>query len=363
MISCRPLLLHLMLAFPLAACGQKHGGGALDLSNTKEAWNAVNDPLNLRDQYEVRFSALPQVGELEQKPWTDTYWPSHLGGLADRWNDPASPNSFTYPLRQQAEIAALGVDDLKKLSPAEKYDILVGRYDYPLTSYERQRTHPDDQSWFGLCHGWAPAALNFREPKPVLVAGAAGVQVPFGSSDVKALLLFAQQSGLDSRAAGDRCNSDTDSSSSECRDINAGSFHVILTNQVGLLQQGFVAEVARGSQIWNQPVFGFKTDVLGVSGEVYAGAAPGTVKIVSVRTMMRYIAEMGPRWDPLPFAAYPNQEGDRTYEYKLELNAADEIIGGEWTHDDHPDFVWTQRAPELTGFFNDLRRVYEQATQ
>ncbi len=47
----------------------------------------------------------------------------------------------------------MSLDDLKILSPAEKYDIYVGRYDYPTVQSEWKRTNPEDAHWEGLCHG------------------------------------------------------------------------------------------------------------------------------------------------------------------------------------------------------------------
>lgn len=337
----------------------------VDSSNTLEAWNAINDPLNMRSQYVVRLADLPLDGELQRKPWTDTYWPNYEGGLANRWNDPTGPDAFTYELYDEADIRLMSPEKLAQLSPAEKYDILRGDFTYPLVAYERERTHPDDPGWYGLCHGWAPAAVNFEEPDPVVVPAANGVNVPFGSSDVKALLLFAQQGGPDSRSAGDRCNFDDPSHARDpaCRDINAGSFHVILANQIGLLQTGFVAEITAAAEVWNQPVYGFEAVVLDPSMALYPSAAQGTVRIVKMRTSLRYIQEMSPQWDPRPFSRYPEQGGERRYDYTLELNADGEIIGGEWVSADHPDFVWTQGAPRLTGYFEELEDLYEAATR
>lgn len=347
-----------------AACGVQPRGSAVDVAHVTEAWNANNDPANLKGDYEVALAALPTSGELSVKPWTDTYWPSYRGGLAGRWNDRTSSDAYTYELHGSAAVAAMSRDDLARLSPAEKYDIFTGRYSYPLVMHERQRTHADDPSWFGLCHGWAPAAFNFAEPRPVVVRGAAGIEVPFGSSDVKALLTFAQQFGRESRTAGERCDSDAPGNADdpECRDVNSGSFHVILVNQVGLLDRAFVAEVSRGSQVWNQPVYGFDSLKLGETSDVYPGAAPGTVKIVSVRTRLRYIREHGPSWDAQPFDDHPGIGATMTLEYRLEIDAQGDIVGGEWDSEDHPDFLWTQSPGAFTGFFAELATIYEAAT-
>jgi hypothetical protein len=346
------------LAATLTACG----AAPVSSSPTREAWNPANDPSNLRDRYDVRFGALPLHAELAQKPWADSYWPNSEGGIANRWNDPERPDAFSYATHPRAELQSLSEEAMAQLSPAEKYDVYRGRYDYPMVAAERQRVSPNDPSWFGLCHGWAPAALNFAEPKPVTLVNADGIRVPFGASDVKALLLFAQQDGLDSRMTGERCETEGDSDASACRDVNAGTFHVVLANQLGILGQGFVADVSRGAEVWNQPVYGFDSRELSRSGEVYAGAARGTRTVVEVETQMRYTGENGPSWEALPFATHPEQARTRTYRYALELDARDRVIGGTWRGSERPDFLWTQKAPRLTGEWAPLRTIY-QATQ
>jgi hypothetical protein len=361
---CLPLIAWLASCGPVAPPAPPHRS-PIDISTPAEAWNAANDPLRLRDYYDVAFATLPLTADLERKPWTDTYWPSYRAGLAQRWNDPAGPDPFTYALPTETDVRAMDADALARLSPAEKYDIFLGRFDYPFVSYERDRTSPTDPGWFGLCHGWAPAALNFEEPGPVVLESPSGISIPFGSSDVKALVLYVQQSGIDTRFVGSRCNSDddVDADDPECRDINAGSFHVILANQIALLQQGFVAEVNRTSQVWNQPVYGFTSEVQSVSTDVYPGAAPGTTSVATVRTSMRYIVEMGPSWSAMPFADFTAQGSESTYDYTVELDAHGDVIGGEWISTRHPDFLWTQTAPRFSGYFKEVATIYEAATR
>lgn len=346
------------------ACGVQHRDAGIDVSNLKEAWDANNDPRLLRDRYEVRFASLPLRAELKRKPWTDTYWPSYLGGVANRWNDESGSDSFAYPLLKREELAAMSLENLKKLSPAEKYDIYVGRTDYPFVNAERSRTNANQPKWYGLCHGWAPASLNFNEPHPIVVESRSGLKIPFGSSDIKALLTYIQQSGRDSRMVGRRCESDpSHSNDPACKDINAGSFHVILANQIGIVKAGFVAEIARGSEVWNQPVFGFASTKMGESNQPNRNAAPGTTKIVTIETTMRFIGEIGANWDPRPFDEFPSQESDRKFSYNLELNARGEIIGGEWLTEDRPDFLWTQQRPVFSGYFKAVEGLYQISTK
>lgn len=352
----------MLLALLLAGCGGVVSR-PIDISRPEEAWNANNDPVNLREQYEVSFAQLPLTGELARKPWTDSYWPNNRGGLADRWNDPNAERAFSYALHSEEAVRGMTEAELALLSPAEKYDIFSGRFDYPLVRHERQRNKPDDPGWFGLCHGWAPAAINFEEPQPVTLRSAGGIEVPFGASDIKALLTFTQQFARETRFLGSRCNRTVGDAghdeAPECRDTNAGSFHIVLANQIALLGASFVADMSRSDQVWNQPVFAYTSTVDRTSDEVYAGAAPGTVRIAAVTTRVRYIGELGAAWEAMPYERFPWQGSEETLRYRLELDGNGDIIGGEWDTHARPDFLWTEERPDFTGYFAALMTIYE----
>jgi hypothetical protein len=66
-----------------------------------------------------------------------------------------TPNqdNWKYHLNTKEELKQLSQQQLMELSPAEKLDILAGRYDYPTVKSERRRTSPYDEFWEGLCHG------------------------------------------------------------------------------------------------------------------------------------------------------------------------------------------------------------------
>ncbi|MCI5126561.1 MAG: hypothetical protein D3925_19310, partial [Candidatus Electrothrix sp. AR5] len=90
---------------------------------------------------ELRFSGLQSMEEnglmqaaLEESPWSDDYWALYLGSLGHRYADPHFPGSADWKknydyIKQYpaAEIVAQGnAEAINRLSPAEKYDILVG---------------------------------------------------------------------------------------------------------------------------------------------------------------------------------------------------------------------------------------------
>jgi hypothetical protein len=355
------------IAFGAVSCGNNNQ------SQLSEAWDRRNDPALFSPEYNRVLATLPLTGQADSTPWTDTYWPNSKGGLADRWFDATTnDDSFTYALHTADQLRAMSTEDLKKLSPAEKYDIFTGNYNYPFVQYERQRNKPTDEGWFGLCHGWAPAAINFQEPKPVTLTTADGIQLPFGSSDIKALLTFAQQyqrAPSATKFLGGRCNrkldeDDNGGNAPECRDVNAGSFHIILANMVGIRKQGFVADVTRDYQVWNQPIFGFESEIQSESNDVYSSAAPGTVKIVTVKTTMHYVVEVSAQWEALADSDWANWfKTEREYVYSLELDANGSILGGEWVEGERPDFMWTQTTPPLNGYWTQLKTIYEASIQ
>src|SRR5690606_23843040 len=125
---------------------------------------------------------------------------------------------------------------------------------------------------------------NYPEPEKTVVTNKDGIKVPFGSSDVKALLAMHDSynsKGWNARV-GERCSangkvpgeaypdkdkypnppSKEQAEAPECQDINAGSFHIILANMIGINSHGFVAEVDRFADVWNQPVTAYSSKVV-----------------------------------------------------------------------------------------------------
>lgn len=321
-----------------------------------EQWNEANAPLNMDTDYVTRFDSLPLAASLPRTPWSDSYWPSVDGGISSRWLGGGPifrPRLFA--------LQRMPLDRIARMSPAEKYDAFIGNYNYEIKSQERARTRSAMQSWEGICHGWAPASMIFHEPQPVTLVGANGVAIPFGSSDIKALLSFylGQVADSPTKFLGERCNYDLDESPGaaglpECRDTNAGAFHIVMANYLGLKNKGFVIDRDRSMQVWNQPVWRYQSFIEGTSLPS-PGAAPGTVREIIVRSDVTYVVEVYPQWDALGEES-PSQTA--TYRYRLELDQAGNIIGGEWLTDLRPDFMWTQEPPPFYGYFEALGAIY-----
>jgi|GEM_PF-1593177 len=311
-------------------------------SKPASGWDLFNQPELVAGArgYSQKFSNLPLAATLEKKPWLGAYWPHQTGGIAFRWLS-RNPENFTYVSPTREQVAQMSQDELGRLSPAEKIDIFNGRFDYPSVKREWERTGPRSLPWEGLCDGLAVSQLLFPEPKPVLMKSAAGIDVPFGSADVKALLSL--EKGLTSRprqdVVGIQCVSNNAANDALCKtDMNAGTFHVVLANQIGLLKEGFLADVDWTEEVWNHVVYGYQSQVVGTQAPS-PGAAPGTVKELRVQTQIMQSLIRPADWNVQP--ANDDLDGFVQYEYVLELDVYERIIGGTWISEEHPDFLWT----------------------
>lgn len=336
-------------------------------SMLQEAWDRNNDPLNLGDGYERKFDALPLSGELAKVPWSDSYWASRKGGIAHRWLS-EGPRDFKYSSPSKELLARMSMRERAELSPAEKFDAYLGDYSYPLVKSEWRRVSPEDASWEGLCHGWAAAAIVFDEPQSVLAVNPDGIEIPFGASDLKALILYVQGhvENPEFRMLGARCNLESEGASDainrpECRDVNAGAFHVVLSNQLGLRRQGFVFDVQRDLQVWNQPVYKFESVKLEERAPS-PGAAPDAVREIVMESRVGYVNEVSARWLPLGAESSESQY-EVVYKYALEIDAKGQIVGGEWDGWKRPDFLWVQEKAPLQGRFAPLKELYEKSVR
>lgn len=294
-----------------------------------ERWNGYNNPANMDvgGNYIYNVNQLPLKAQLDILPWSESYWPTYTGSINIRWNT-VDKDGFYYRTYSKAEILKMSIEDLKKLSPSEKYDIYMGRYDYPLYHEVRYYGNPNAPDWHGICDGWSIAAIQYAEPAAVTMVNPDGVVVPFGSSDVKALMSFAAAIHFDveTRQVGTKCRW----LGSGCADINPGAMHVILANQIGLKKQAFVTERDAGSEIWNQPTYGYEFTLVG-----------STSSGVRVKGILHYTDELEiSKWDPV--VGTPDYKADKIeMDYVLDLDYNNNIIGGYWlSGTDHPDFMW-----------------------
>ena len=128
-----------------------------------EIWDSFNDPslFDPTHQYEYQLANLPAQAMLTRTPWSETYWPSYRGSINIRWNSPTQ-DGFNYTPPTEVEAKAMTLDQLKMLSPSEKYDLFMGKYDYPTWTEVKRYARPTAGIYTGLCDGWSIARNSVR---------------------------------------------------------------------------------------------------------------------------------------------------------------------------------------------------------
>jgi hypothetical protein len=342
----------------------------LSTSVFAEVWDADNDPRKFDKNFEYKLNALPlkAVLPLNKTPWSNSYWPRFKGGINYRWNTP-NPigNDLNSPSRSR--VRTMSWQQLSELSPAEKFDLAQGHYDYPLSTRVEKQFKKNAKDYEGLCDGWTASAIQFPEPAPVDITNPDGIVIPFGSSDVKALMSYDvsinfQPGAMKSVFIGGYCGFGIGMNSAKCSDINPGAFHVVLANQIALKQEAFAADIEARKETWNQPVYGYEFEILGKT------TAEGAAQAYIVHAKMMY-AEDDPdgeeykhifNWNAV--VGTVNFMGSvQELDYVLELDYAGNIIGGSWLGEskrNHPDLFWKPtKKIQFTSGFNFLNKIYK----
>lgn len=326
-----------------------------------ESWKGFSSPDIMASGFTNDMKSLPLEGSVQIGPraWSGHYWPSREGGINVRWNTPER-EGFKYKSPSKEQVRSMSLEQLATLSPSEKYDLYTGKYDYPmkeLAATAARRSAPD---WAGICHGWAPATLNHNEPTPKVLTNPDGIQIPFGSSDIKALLSYYyafHHETETSHQIGLRCFFGRWMGGAKAcqEDLNAGAFHVVISNMLGLRKEGFMADVDRFKEVWNQPIVGFKSTILADNLKPSKNAADKAVKEMKVATDFFYVDEVDHvTWDVV-HGTKEQLIAKRSYTYRLEIDANGKIVGGEWESEDRPDFLWNkEKATSFEGILSHL---------
>ena len=332
------------------------------------AWPRYNNPHNFVNNLVTHFDSLPSSGEIDQNfiAWPGHHWPHNQSGIAHRWSS-GDPQNFRYKLLDASELRDLPAHKRAELSPAEKYDIYMGRYDYPTVRREWRDYSPNDTTWFGICHGVAPASLNHPEPLNTTVINRDGVKIDFYSSDVKALLAYqyAKVWRASTKQLGRRCyEGDWDNiprrRQRDCADVDPAAFHLVFTNLIGLRKQSFIADIDPLFEVWNHVPRSYSYDIY-EEYETRENATRGTVRVLWVGAVLNFAAAIAPTTDPV-IGTERGYYVDQNYSYLLDLDRHGNIIGGKWLDNRKPDFVWTQNSLNFRGYWNGLNQIYRPRT-
>lgn len=329
-------------------------------------WGNLNHPGRMSKDLNYFFDQLPLKGSISNKKigWPGNHWANIESGIAYRWTAVHSEN-FRYKSPSMSELKYMSEDKISSLSPAEKFSILNRDYNYNTVRRVWGQTSPREASWNGICHGVAPASIDYEEPETVQVTNSDGIALKFYSSDVKALLsyFYAKVARPNVRMIGTRCNAGQGSrgaSRFSCIDVNPGALHIIMANYIGLYKKPFIADIDRYHEVWNHVAIDYESYIV----DEYApspNSARGSVKRIRVQSSVNYSSAISRHENPV-IGTEDAYYFDQPYDYYLDIDSIGRIIGGEWIGDIRPDFIWEQTKPKLFGKWKSLEKIYQPIT-
>jgi hypothetical protein len=339
----------------------------LNLLDSK--WKAAQE-VSDKNEYIRRFETLPLAGALQPAPWSNVIYSNETSGLAKRYL--AKSNATEYRLDSTSDVK-----DSSKLSSIEKYDLLLNHKQWELTLAERIRTRGDSNKSVdplrSLQQDWAAASLLFAEPSPILVKSDKGDNIAFSSGDIKGLLtrFVSQRStpdeGVEVRSLGGICRLDSDSyrralesrtiakeawkdlKFDDCFSVNAGAFHLALTNLIGLRAESFIIDPVVDFELNHFPLQAYKSETLGTPT-----LDDKNHQEIQIKTTVTYIvpSDFSETKDKSP------QTKNVVYRYRIELDEGGDIVGGTWLGSESPQLAWMQNRPRFNREDAQLEKLY-----
>ena len=250
--------------------------------------------------------------------------------------------------------------------------------------WEAENNSRQTPDWYGHCNGTSVAGARFQNPQRSVyrpkgcLPGSSGC-VELTPFDIRALLSEINMSAKAKFISGNRCRVKEEdlllrpqirpdpTRMDACDDVNPGSFHLGLVNFLGRQRQPIIFDAHRDEQVWNYPIFAYtstsssilqKSEAIDtyncdtdrvencevdekISEWIFNSRA---VAWVYVETQISYRAA---RSDFQGAGTTPDPSR-RTYRYLLELDADQNVLGGEWLGEsriNHPDFLWMAFEP------------------
>lgn len=367
-------------------------------------------------------SAHLQSSQLVTSPWSGHYWPYYMGTLSARYFDRdfyqiENWNELTQYIKEHSFkdiYAEKNSEKINRLSVAEKIDLYLNPEASQFSTYlwaQSQGIFDDKgeiEAWMGLCHGWAPGSFMVPRPKHIVQLTAADGITPivFYPDEIKGLVTYVwANSAYETRYIGGRCNKadpEVDENGRiiepSCNDTNPATWHLSVVNQIGVAKRSFVMDATYDLEVWNQPVLAYQYNyfnpntsegfseyqdaVINLSDyqdNPFKTRSEKAKKIVGVSMLVGYVSE-----NQVEPAVEDSPDRDEVvwvqYLYDLELDDHDNVVGGEWYTNFHPDFLWVPAVnakaynyfdivADLTNWMPnqplspDIRNIMTQATR
>jgi hypothetical protein len=382
----------------------------------------------------------PIEGVVGNKPWSGHYWPIKYGSISARYNNNEkntmkefdSSGGFGRKYSWNESVRKYSQPDEhnnfynlpnfenyvnENYSPSEKYDLLVGDYDYTLTNalkdegnYMVRDSKGDVPEWMGICHGWSPASMYEREPyKAVTITAADGrTNIQFLPHDIEALIsMYWSEAKFATKFIGNECKykdhktipSDSETGlweDNSCFSINPGSMLITFANQIGIKNKNLIFDPDTRGEIWNQPVYKYSLEYFNVLNNevgslseciqdikslstsedrfvnfIFRKKSPNTMNVVGVHMTVYFVMESEPVHREKVETNDRKTIKEMRYSFSIELDGSLNVIGGEWLSNKHPVFIWDVDEPQhirgmydnisFNGSSDDLRRITSYA--
>lgn len=209
--------------------------------------------LTVRNQDFAYLMNHHRIGQPELMAWASDFFPYRTNGTAILL-DPSGNPSPTGRSPMQAYDEFVG---LQGSQSAHSWEL-----DNHSCSTLEESWRRSCEGWWGHCNGWAAAAVNENEPREQIRAG----QTTFSVADQKGILaeLWLSSNSLtagwtDKTIYTGSWVTDPEAPAYKAFwDVTPRAFFLIFTNYVGIFKQGVVIDRFTGSEIWNQPIAGYR---------------------------------------------------------------------------------------------------------
>lgn len=267
-----------------------------------DQWGAQDNPVIFTPDLKLTVADLPLQGEAINIPWAASYWPTFQDSVNYRWDgattdSPAAKygKAFNVPDVENRVSKNHGIDRYGTRTACKADSECNDKIGEACAMRAGKDSGYCIPTWWGICHAWAPASILEPEAmRPVTRNG-----VTFKPNDIKALVELTYNSST-SKFVSLRCEKDEGQkqieydaygrptgSDAACKDTNPGTYHVLLTNFLGLRGQAFVEDRTFDDEVWNQPLRGYRiTQQLEVNAQdanklVGVTAPPGSITTTS----------------------------------------------------------------------------------
>jgi len=343
----------------------------------EESLEQIAGDLKIESGFKALTAKTPKEKTLLTGVWANGMWPFKNGGICRRkeekyedlstWSERyryIELNPLEDVVRERSELAL--EKRIQNLSPTEKYDLLMGNLDAPLTRFfwkYQKDLHENNElySWRGVCEGSAAASAfwNGREPIKSLKIPSRifGLSIPFSALDIKALgaIAFSQFQieipfiGIKNLKSKSEKGKSGEFLDADAFSLNPAAVFMAVLNFGSIHDIPMVIDKEALLPVWSVPIQSYRYRIRGnveTSKDKYRQwRNPQTTEIKEVEMTLTYadVNRDGIREEGRVSAPTDSLK----MKFDLELNCNDpeypddcKIIGGEWHEDAHPDFLY-----------------------